>query len=471
MYPIAKKILSIVLVAIIILGAVPKRADAVIPGIAAAAAALGVSESAVVAGGSALLTAGGVTFLSDEGRRAAVAAAWQGASEATKELMRYSIYGAVDGLMTINIDEQCAADIREMMRVLELSEGEDIDWVYSGEGVWYEDFGNYSLSGFNDGEIEIVIPNFVGADVPGGVNDGSHVGIELCPDYNSQGVKMEVHGFYNKDYSLKYYVFDGKYGTTVASGTIDTMSGTGPYDFGEHSIKVRISEGNEVDVFIDGNFVHTMTMMSNYAALSIFGGNNSITANGFDVIENVSGVVTLQQGVHYNPSTLTPEQIASLAGTSVTTNINDYSQTSNPVINPPITWPEATDLTGVIGALQNVWNAVVQGFARVYTYLQAIVASISTTLDPNILQEPINDLKTFITGKVPELPDLDTSGFGDREWSWMVTINHPINVSFEVLNSQTLESARPTIKGFTSGVLILLTTIYMYRRIPEIVKG
>ena len=470
MSKIVKKIVSIVLVAFLMVGTVPRRADAIIPGIAAAAAALGCSEGTLVAVGGGLLAAGGIVAARESDQVKVVAAAVAGLGSAALERLSAAVNAVgPGGQYTLPIDSLLAETIGEMVQSVEdvAASGEPIELKEIGpETVLDSGFGRVELDDSTEGVLLIVFEHTAALwsddlTIDLGYADVYKVG--LSNGYNSS----------RQGHVLSWYV--ALTGISSASGEIDFCSDPYPYEtgtYGEHTLAIGLGTGG-FQLWVDGQLVHQVigdyTSSLNFDG--IWSGDSTHQEVHFPLMYCYESTLELPllPGDYINEG-LTPEQIAALAGTTITGDVvtNVYNP---PAINPPVTWPEATDLTGVIGALQNVWNSVTQGFARVYTYLQAIVDSISTTLDPNILQEPINNLKTFITGKVPELPDLDSSGFSDREWSWMVTINHPINVSFEVLNSQTLESARPTIKGFTSGVLILLTTIYMYRRIPEIVKG
>lgn len=448
-----------------IVGGVPKRADAVIPGIAAAAAALGCSEGTLVAVGGGLLAAGGIVAAGENEKVKVVSAAVAGLGSAALERLSAAVNAVgPGGEFTLPIDQYMAQDIADMVQnVNDVAEsGEGIETKFAGpETMLHPEFGQ-SLTG--EAGILSAWYEWYGNTYYGGhiylcvnrVNSSENTGIIISEGFNG----------YTGDYEIRYGIKTSGY---MVGNWTTIYVGQGPLVY-EGTVSVVVDEENSY-AFVDGELVYTWEgggSISGWGLDWIEAGGNNNTSVVYSI--DAMGEDVLTPGVDYTDAQLTPEQIAALAGTTINGNVvtNVYNP---PAINPPVTWPEATDLTGVIGALQNVWHSITQGFARVYTYLQAIVDSISTTLDPNILQEPINNLKTFIVGKVPELPDLDTSGFSDREWSWMVTINHPINISFEVLNSQTLESARPTIKGFTSGVLILLTTIYMYRRIPEIVKG
>jgi hypothetical protein len=473
-FKIAKKIISIVLVAFLIIGGVPKRADAVIPGIAAAAAALGCSEGTLVAVGGGLLAAGGIVAAGESEQVKVVAAAVAGLGSAALERLSAAVNAVgPGGVYTLPIDKYLAQDIADMVQNVN-------DVAESGEEV------EFSIVG-PDTSISPPVSQMLGIDYGYVVfgtttaGKGGQTSKAELTILNSDGVmkassKLTIGANVGTSHYVNRYraeVFGGGGSTT---GSIDLDTAPLVYDGGfvvanmePHTIGISCDEEGNVTFYLDGVIMMSAIIPGATLGKIVYSQVSGVSLEGAYSFETFGSDVIVN-GVDYTDAGLTPEQIAALAGTTITGDVvtNVYNP---PAINPPVTWPEATDLTGVIGALQNVWNAVTQGFARVYTYLQAIVDSISTTLDPNILQEPINDLKTFITGKVPELPDLDTSGFSEREWSWMVTINHPINISFEVLNSETLENARPTIKGFTSGVLILLTTIYMYRRIPEIVKG
>lgn len=474
-----RKYISLLLVFTLVFMAVPRRADAFIPGIAAAAAALGVSEGALTATVAGLLTAGGVVILSDEGRQKAVAAAWEGASEHTRQLIANAIGNSDGQSISIDIDGQCAADIWEMMRAME--SGEEIEFQVTGnEMLFYVPFGSIVLDG-QPGIINCIadwsMDPDAGHDLYLFIRGNNRVrdswsGLRIYSSsvdkiYSASG-QHEIHIDY-KVYSEKAVVASGNV-ATVLCGSEHSFHWNVPETYvGEHTFGAAVLDGT-ASVFVDGEMVYNWPSVdSSYGIRQLDGtGDSSVQIPFLYSLDYVS-VGTLTPGIDYTPSNLTENQVGALGGTTIDVPL-DGTAAGNPTINPPVTWPEATDLTGIMGALQNLWNTIVQGFNAVKAYLAQIVASISTPMDPNVLLEPINNLKGFIVGKVPELADLDMSGFVEREWDWTVSINYPFAITFQVLDSEMLERARPTIKGFTSGILILLTTIYAYKRIPEIVN-
>lgn len=464
-----RKFVSIgLVVALVVTVCLPRRAVAIVPGIAAAAAAVGVSEGALTATVAGLLTAGGIVFLSDEGRAKSVAVAWDAASEQTKNLCLRSIANSGGGIIQLDIDSACAADVWQMMRAMETDE--EIEYQVSTGGTGpgeYIDFnsGPQDLGNIH-GVIALVIPGFnlynyalayQAVEIKTNVQAQWFDGITVFKEQGDGTVYVTVEARHNNE-----RVYRKSYAYPMP------WKGTG--SVGDFTIGVGSDGMGNLAYFDNGTMVWSGDEGS-HCLVSISSIDETSLGNSYMYDLSEAGVAPLVPGIDYTPSTMTEAQVGSLAGTGVYVDPADYS-VSAPAITPPITWPETiTGLDGIVGAIQNVWNVIAQGFNHVIALLQTIIGAIGAQLDPGIFDEPVNNLKLFIMSKVPELPDLDTSGFADRQWSWMVTINYPWQLTFEVLNSEMLDKARPTIKGFTSGIMYLLTTLYIYRRVPEIIRG
>lgn len=465
-----RKYISLLLVFTLVFMVVPRRADAVIPGIAAAAAALGCSEGTLVAVGGGLLAAGGIIANGENEKVKAVSAAVAGLGSAALERLSAAVNAVgPGGQFTLPIDQYLAQDIADMVQnVNDVAEsGEGIETKFAGPETMLHPVFGQSLSG-GAGILSAWYEWY------GNTYYGDSLFLSVKRVNSSEITGIEIHAGYHmyepKGYTMQYRIKTSGYyvGEWIDIYT-NLNGGSSSVVVGEGTVSVIVDEENSY-AFVDGELVYTWEGCGEslgYGIDWINANGNALTSIVYSI--DAFGEDYLTPGVDYTDAQLTPEQIAALAGTTITGDVvtNVYNP---PVINPPVTWPEATDLTGIMGALQNLWNTIVQGFNAVKAYLAQIVASISTPMDPNVLLEPINNLKGFILGKVPELADLDMSGFAEREWDWTVSVSYPFAISFEVLDSEMLERARPTIKGFTSGILILLTTIYAYKRIPEIVN-
>lgn len=126
------------------------------------------------------------------------------------------------------------------------------------------------------------------------------------------------------------------------------------------------------------------------------------------------------------------------------------------------------DTTTETGLLSGVWQALNGILSKVIE-----IADFLTPKFPDIgdgFDKLIAPFKNIWDDKVPNIPDLDTSQFKEKQISWEITIHHPIEYTFSVLDPGTVEEYRPTIKSWSGGILILFTLLWVVKKLPEIVE-
>lgn len=429
----------------------PRRAEAIIPGIAAAAAAVGCSEGTLVAVGAALLTAGGIVVAGENEKVKAVSAAVAGLGSAALERLSAAVNAVgPGGEFTLPIDQYMAQDIADMVQnVNDVAEsGEGIETKFAGPetmlhplfgqsltgeagilSAWYEWYGNT----YYGGHIYLCVNR---------VNSSENTGIIIAEEFNG----------YTGDYEIRYRIKTGGY---MVGNWTTIYVGKGPLVY-EGTVSVVVDEENSY-AFVDGELVYTWEGGGSISGwgldwIDADGNNNTSVVYSIDAM----GEDVLTPGVDYTDAQLTPEQIAALAGTTINGNVvtNVYNP---PVINPPVTWPATPDLTGILEALKNLWNSIIQGFAGLGAKVVAIPAAIALALQGNpgetINWEPIKSVGTGLTTAFPfSLPwDVQRifSSLNGAEWNGVAEINVEgvlAKFDFDINIEQWFGGVRPIVK-------------------------
>lgn len=479
-----RKVIAISMICLLVVTVVmPRQAYSAVPVVIPAGAKIVTS---------AILTALGIDFLTSDGENAAVQRAWESIPAGTrKEISDYGdllISGGTAGvLLTERIYDDFLLARDEIIEMAESGEPFELTTVSPGEII--SPPANFNI--MNDYGL-VMFATTTGWFFPGG--SGGSFDLTLSA-INISGYKYYIR-LYSNNVGTGWAVVNCQVGDNYGSGhthyseevarvPMEGTSTTTPRILGEHVIGMSLDADGNMGFYLNDVNVLNLTL-GGYVLDSVSYTAGSKFAEYYPlqgVYSEVSaGEMVMQEGIDYeliNELIANQALLASLIGQTLT--VDGTGVIDQTVYTPgTITVPEApaVDIPG-IGAwintivqwLQNIWNSIVQGLESIRKLLLTLVGAIGAQLDPDVFTDPINDIKIFVMDKVPQLPDVDMSGFEDREWNWMITLNYPWQISFEVLNSEMLESARPRIKGFTSGIMYFLTMLYIYRRVPEIVRG
>lgn len=459
-----------VLIAILAVSAVPRRAQAIAPLLLA-------PEVWTVAG--ALLTAGGVAIYNDDASKKAITVAWDSFAESTKDRLQNSV-----GMEIVNW----------------IWTQDDVDSVNNAKNAINQAAANQTTinyisaldsgSGTTDGDQVINLQNAQGQcdfDIPMACGEQKSIVAQfsLGSSYWWNGLQLFTDVHWTGGDTRTCHLHCRNFSGGVAQGealTLATQDIVLPNlaNFGTKHITMT-ADGGTGSIALDGVTIGTWEGIAGlelvYLSDNPYDPNNRLHLGyAYEISGSVAG--TLNPGVDYDMDPAKDDKyVGGYVGsnTNINTGTGDATTTAN---TPTQTWPQTFDNSGIIGALGNIWSLlksllgnVIDWLKQIYAKLVAIAGAVATTPPSDYFNGPIDNLKTFIVGKVPTLPNLGTSGFGERQWNWTVTINHPITLTFEIINSELLNSQRNTIKGWTSGILIFLTTLYVYRKIPMIVKG
>lgn len=418
-------ILSLVSVQIL-----PRRADAIIPAVAAAAAAYGMTEGAFLAIGGAYLASVGYVAQDQISKAKLCAVLGDTASAETMEAFA-DAYNHIDenGDFQLFISQGMIDDVANVENGIQSA-------VDSGEDIAYK---------------EVVEPETVSTlTTAGSVPLGGGLGIcEMIVDYSATaGGNNELYLSAGNSYwwtgvritSSRDYRTDGIWQTLYYTPFIDGVSQGG-------SMLYEIWKADINDTVIFPSFTVAIAVDEDTAAVFVDGVeivNQSHT--GQKCLENISwGTMSPATIIYYevsavNEAPLSPGDfdynklaaavLAGMAGTSIAGNVGAGTYAA-PTIVPPGTWPTTQDTTGIIGALGNIWNLVNQKLGAVIALVGALPVAIATafqgTPEQTVDWEPIRAVGVGLTTAFPFSLPWDVhrifTALNGTEWSGIAEIN------------------------------------------------
>lgn len=318
----------------------------------------------------------------------------------------------------------------------------------------------------------------------------------------------------------------------VAGGTIFYIEGPGQSggSYGVH-VGLSVING-AVNAMIDGSTVYSDTSLSNLVINDITTSRGSVALTNVagSYASKANTVYVLQEGTDYDVlQSLLENQILlnSLIGQTLELDENG-GVVGVPTVVPPGTVTPTFDDTGIISWLSTIWkdmaagvntlvgkmNTVISGVNGVTSAVNVAVGAINTVVTGvngvidavntkfadlklgliEILTSIYNDVHSLLEkctayfadpepgwtdpiiapfqdawdAHVPDLPELGMDQFEEPTFDWTVTIHHPWEASFELMNTAIVEQYRPTIKLWAGGIMVFITVLMIYRRIPQI---
>lgn len=284
-------------------------------------------------------------------------------------------------------------------------------------------------------------------------------------------------------YAKVVYVIRSDYGgINLADGTIEDCNKwqsqtNGVQQFNDVNLSVN-TDDNGTDFYVNGTLVYSgnVATVGNKINRIVLEGQTDQWIGGY-YDSAVTGSKVLNPGVDYTINqTITNNYAGTEAGTVGTEQTVDLEQggVTDTTITAPGTVTDTADTEGVISWLSTIWNSMAQSLQNIYAQVSAILASLTAAFaqPPTDFFDPfIGQFKLWYNGQIPQFTNLDTGQFSEPDINWTITINYPVQVTFQVLNQEMIDKWRPTVRQWSGAVMIVFTCLYVWKRLPEVVKG
>ena len=134
----------------------------------------------------------------------------------------------------------------------------------------------------------------------------------------------------------------------------------------------------------------------------------------------------------------------------------------------------ALAIAGVISALSTLFAEVVSYLVDITNYLNPLsndfILKLAFVPPEGVFENDFTDMKVAFMNKIPHFPDMPQ--FFDRSISWKVSIGGSVlpSVTFNVIDNFVLASYRDTIKNWIGAILLFMTGLWLFRKIPELLE-